>query len=323
MISPKVEVVPSLASYRVLVIDDNQINRLIAREMVAGCGADVSEADSGTAALAELRQAKQARKPYDIVLLDMRMPGMDGLAVARCIREEQLAQTPLILMLSSDDMKPQLTRLGELGLDAYLVKPITRKQLFAVIHRLLEQANRLTSDVLPINGAMAAAPEQAIVGRSQRILVAEDSSDNRLLISAYLRREPCTVDFAEDGEQAVAQFIAHDDYDLIFMDIQMPRMDGLLATRRIRELEAEQGRRPLPIVALTASALDEDVTRALAAGCNLHISKPVKKRVLLDTIRTAAFVSVTAQPPASLAAGAALSPDRTLLNPMQKRNGRK
>jgi CheY-like chemotaxis protein len=126
-----------------------------------------------------------------------------------------------------------------------------------------------------------------------------------------------------DGAQAVEHFIAHDDYDMIFMDIQMPRMDGLSATRRIRQLEAEHGRRPLPIIALTASALDEDVARALAAGCNLHISKPVKKRVLLDTIRTAAFISVTAQPPAPLAAAAALSPNSTLTSPVHKRNGRK
>jgi CheY-like chemotaxis protein len=110
---------------------------------------------------------------------------------------------------------------------------------------------------------------------------------------------------------------------MIFMDIQMPRLDGLSATRRIRQLEAEQGRRPLPIIALTASALDEDVARALAAGCNLHISKPVKKRLLLDTIRTAAFISVTAQPPAPLAAAATPSPNSTLLSPVHKRNGRK
>jgi PAS domain S-box-containing protein len=296
MLSPKADVVLSLAGYRVLVVDDNQINRLIAGEMTAGCGAEVTEADSGAAALAEMRRTKQAGRPYDIVLLDMRMPGMDGLAVARCIREEQLALAPFILMLSSDDVKPQLARLGELGLDAYLVKPITRKELFAAIHRLLEQANRRGANALPASSVAAApAPEQIPARRPTRILVAEDSADNRLLISAYLRREPYQVDFAEDGEQAVAQFLAHDDYDLIFMDIQMPRMDGLDATSRIRQLEGEHARRPLPIIALTASALEEDVARALAAGCNLHLSKPMKKRMLLDAIRNAAFISVTSE----------------------------
>jgi two-component system, sensor histidine kinase and response regulator len=288
IISPKTAVVLSLAGYRVLVVDDSQINRLILREMTAGCGATVSEADSGAAALAEMRQAKQTGKPYDIVLLDMRMPGMDGLEVARHIREQQLTLTPFILMLSSDDMKPQLTRLEELGLDAYLVKPITRKELFAAIHRLLEHAQRHSVDLLPAPVAAAVVPTQAFTGRPKRILVAEDSPDNRFLIGAYLRHELCQVDFAEDGEQAVAQFLAHDDYAMIFMDIQMPRMDGLSATRRIRELEAEHGRRPLPIIALTASALEEDVEAALAAGCNLHLSKPIKKIVLLDTIRNAA-----------------------------------
>jgi CheY-like chemotaxis protein len=154
-------------------------------------------------------------------------------------------------------------------------------------------------------------------------LVAEDSPDNRLLISAYLRREPCQVDFAEDGEQAIAQFLAHDDYDMIFMDIQMPRMDGLSATRRIRELEAEHGRRPLPIIALTASVLEEDVARTRAAGCNLHISKPVRKRVLLDAIRNAALSVGQARAPAPLAATTAPHPNGAPLNPAQPRNGGK
>jgi CheY-like chemotaxis protein len=151
----------------------------------------------------------------------------------------------------------------------------------------------------------AEVPTRRSQGRPKRILIAEDSPDNRFLISAYLRREPYQVDFAEDGEQAIAQFLAHDDYDMIFIDIQMLRMDGLSATRRIRELEAEHGRRPLPIIALTASVLEDDVARVLAAGCNLHLCKPVKKRVLLDAIRNAAFISVASElpgaPPATTA----------------------
>ena len=163
-------------------------------------------------------------------------------------------------------MKPQLTRLKEFSLDAYLVKPIARKELFSTVQRLLEQANHHRVDELPARHAIAAAPSAPATAR-KRILVAEDSPDNRLLISAYLRREPCQIDFTEDGEQAVAQFAAHDDYDMIFMDIQMPRMDGLRATERIRQIEAEQERCPLPIIALGASALGADVTRARAAIC--------------------------------------------------------
>jgi two-component system sensor histidine kinase/response regulator len=116
--------------------------------------------------------------------------------------------------------------------------------------------------------------------------VAEDSPDNRLLIQAYLRREPHQVDFAENGRVAVDKFIAHP-YDLVFMDVHMPEIDGLDATRMIREWERKHDVRPSSIIALTASVLDEDVKRALAAGCSTHIGKPLTKQVLLDAIRAA------------------------------------
>jgi CheY-like chemotaxis protein len=121
---------------------------------------------------------------------------------------------------------------------------------------------------------------------ARTILVAEDSPDNRLVIAAYLRREPYQVDFAEDGKQAFEKFIANL-YDLVLMDIQMPEMDGLDVTRAIRRWEFEQGRVPTPIVALTAYALEEDVQRALSAGCNLHISKPLRKQALIECIQQA------------------------------------
>ncbi len=149
VISPTAHVVLNLDHYRVLVVDDNDINRLIAREMISNCGAEVSEAACGEEALIAIRQASDQGKPYRIILLDMRMPGMNGLEVAQSIREEHLPTEPLILMLSSDDLKPQLSRLKELGLDAYLVKPITRRELFDAIGRVLRDANRNSSDALP------------------------------------------------------------------------------------------------------------------------------------------------------------------------------
>ncbi len=149
VISPSAHVLLSLVNYRVLVVDDNQINRLIAREMISNCGAQVDEAESGEAALDAIRAAANASLPYGIVLLDMRMPGMNGLEVARRIRQEHLPMEPLILMLSSDDLAPQLDRLKELGLDAYLVKPITRKELFEAISRVIRDANRNSADALP------------------------------------------------------------------------------------------------------------------------------------------------------------------------------
>ncbi len=127
VISAAADIVLSLESYRVLVVDDNQINRMIVREMVASCGAKVIEAESGPQALDAIRNASLERNPFHIVLLDMRMPEMDGLEVARRIHEEHLPSEPLILMLSSDDLKPQLSRLRDLGLDAYLINPSRAK----------------------------------------------------------------------------------------------------------------------------------------------------------------------------------------------------
>jgi len=117
-----------------------------------------------------------------------------------------------------------------------------------------------------------------------RILVAEDSADNRLVISAFLRRTPCQIDFAENGEIAVDKFI-HDHYDLVLMDMQMPVMDGYAATRSIREWERAHGAAHTNIIALTASAMGEDLVRALESGCDVHVAKPMKKAVLFDAIR--------------------------------------
>ncbi len=295
VISAAAHVVLSLADYRILVVDDNQINRLIVREMVTSCGAEVSEAVSGEEALAAIREGVNAGRPYRIVLLDMRMPGMDGLEVAQRIQQEHLPIRPLILMLSSDDLKPQVARLREIGLDAYLVKPITRKELFEAIRRVIEEANLNSADTLPERRATQIQSATSADAPEMRILVAEDSPDNRLVIAAYLRREPYQVDFALDGREAVNKFISQR-YDLVFMDIQMPEVDGLAATRTIRRWESDHGLSPTPIIALSASVLEEDVRLALAAGCNLHMSKPVRKRVLLDAVRNAALLRKAGTP---------------------------
>jgi PAS domain S-box-containing protein len=283
--SPRPQMVLSLAGYRVLVVDDNQINRLIVREMMGDSGAEIEEAESGEQALEAV--IKAVGHPYQIMLLDMRMPGIDGLEIAQRMRAAHLPMEPIILMLSSDDIKPQLARLRELGLDAYLIKPITRRELFEAIRRLLENANRRSANPMPQRQTPKTIKEP---NRSMKILVAEDSPDNRLLIQAYLRREPHQVDFAENGRLAVDKFIAKP-YDLVFMDMHMPELDGLDATRMIREWERKHYLRPSSIIALTASVLDEDVKRVLAAGCTAHIGKPLTKQVILDAIRTASLTN--------------------------------
>jgi CheY-like chemotaxis protein len=276
----------SLKDHRVLVVDDNLINRLILREMISHCGAQVTEAASGADALEALRQATEASRPFKIVLLDMRMPAMDGLEVARRIRGQKFPCEPLILMLSSEDFRPQLSRVHELGLDGYMMKPITRRGLFEAINRLLNDTGRNGTAVLS-RSVSENADAQASAFTVSKILIADDSPDNRMLIAAYLKNEPYQIEFAENGKQAIEKFTS-DRYDLVFMDMQMPEMDGLTATRIVRQWEKDHARSRTPIVALSAAALEEDVKHAIDAGCDLHVSKPVKKRVLLETIRHAA-----------------------------------
>jgi two-component system, sensor histidine kinase and response regulator len=268
-----------LTGSRVLIADDNRTNRVVVGEMLANTGVEIDEASSGSTAFSSILQAAEEGRPYQFVLLDMAMPSVDGFEVARRMRNHHLPLKSILPMLSSDELKPQIMRLQPLGLASYLVKPITQIEL-------LGSLRILTNDAQNERASMPdARPNVAHTGPG-RILVADDSPDNRLVIAAYLRREPHHVDFVETGKQAFDKFIANV-YDLVLMDIQMPEMDGLAATRAIRRWEREQGRILTPIVALTAYALEEDIRRALSAGCDLHISKPLKRQALIECIQAA------------------------------------
>lgn len=284
-LAPSPPVLLDLYGHRVLVVDDHRVNRQMVRETMLNCRAEVSEAASGAEALRVIRSAVVMNKPFQLVLLDMLMPDTNGMDLVEKMRREQLPIAPLLPMIYSDDIRQQVAHFKEHRLDTYLVKPITRRELFRAIERKLAEG----SGVSPHDGLQKLAGESTLASdrRKLRILIAEDSSDNRFLIEAYLRKEDCSLTFVKDGAQAVDRATASD-YDLIFMDIQMPNQDGLAATRSIRKWESEHRRKPIPIIALTASALDDDVSRSIEAGCNAHISKPVKKRVILEAIRDAA-----------------------------------
>jgi two-component system, sensor histidine kinase and response regulator len=264
-----------------------ETNRLILREMLVRNRASVTEASSGAEALAELARARAAGRPYRLMLLDYRMPGMDGVEVARkaiedgFVRASTGGQDTIILMLTSDDLNFRLARIREAGLHTYLIKPVKRAELLEKIGLLLSAIG--AGPPLLQTAEPPAAPADAL---PLRILLAEDAPDNRFLIQAYLKKLPYRIEIAENGHVAIEKFKAIRP-DLVLMDVQMPEIDGLAATRAIRQWESEQGLSPTPIIALTASALAEDVKRSLAAGCDDHISKPVRKPVLLAAIRKA------------------------------------
>jgi len=271
---------PKLEGSRVLVVDDNATNRMILRETLSRRGVHVVEAGSGEEAIAECRRAEQAGAQFTLVLLDCRMPEMDGFEAARRIRSECRDHAPIILMLTSDNLHFEFARLSEFGISAYLVKPVKRDELFTAIAVTLGKA-RAGEEQPRAQPQPAAEP---VAGRRLSILLVDDSSDNRLLVKQYLKKLPYDLDMAENGEIAVAKF-ALGIYDVVLMDMRMPVMDGYTAVGEIRRWERAHDREATPIVALTASALESDVRNCLDAGCTAHLSKPVKKSSLLMAIQ--------------------------------------
>jgi PAS domain S-box-containing protein len=273
------DVAPDLRGLRVLIVDDTEVNRLILRETLAPAGAIIREAENGQQALDEIERALAAGQPYRLVVLDCRMPGMDGIDVVRRLRRivGDDKRPPIVVMLTSDDLSVQPARLRELGIHTYLVKPVKRKELLDAVRRALSED--FAAATLPF----PAAGGSAIALPPLRILLADDSRDNRLLVRAYFANSPVQLAEAENGRIAVDLF-KQNTYDLVLMDMRMPEMDGYTATRAIRAWETERHLRRTPVIALTASALDEAVRGCLEAGCDLHVSKPVKRAVLFEAI---------------------------------------
>ena len=195
------------------------------------------------------------------------------------MRQQSGDDHPTIVMLTSDHLNPRLARLSECGIDALVVKPVRRVELLRTISSVIGKAH--TEEDRPVSTAQNGAPAPAI--RELNILFAEDSPDNRLLVQAYLKDLPYYLDVAENGQIALDKFM-QSKYDLVLMDVQMPVMDGHTAVRKIRGWEKERGLTPTPIVALTASALNEDIRESIEAGCTTHLSKPIKKARLLAAI---------------------------------------
>jgi CheY-like chemotaxis protein len=191
------------------------------------------------------------------------------------------------MMLRTSDLTSEVGRLRALGLDNYIVKPVRHAELFAAVARAYAGAHLEPRGGRPASAAIAPPPASSpILDRPLQILMADDSHDNRALIRAYLKKTPYLLVEAEDGQAAIDKFVAGN-FDLVLMDIQMPNVDGYEATSTIRVWEVANSRRRTPIVALTASALEEAVHRTREAGCDAHITKPVKKSTLLGAIRDA------------------------------------
>ena len=270
----------NLAGVRTLAVDDHPTNLLILRETLGAWGAQVTEAGSGTAALDELRRASEQGTPYELLLLDCRMPGLNGFQVAEKLKETSLGKGLTVIMLTSDHWADDIARTYDLGLGGYLVKPIRRSDLFQTISIALGR----TKGTSPPVRAEPLDPAPPTSTRALRVLLVEDSPDNQLLVQAYLKQTAHCLDVADHGAIALEKF-KNGHYDVILMDMQMPVMDGYTATRAIRKWERDHNLPPTQIIALTALALKEEAVKIFEAGCNTHITKPVRKTTLLEVLQ--------------------------------------
>ena len=261
----------------ILVVDDNATNRLILRETLLQWECVVTEAASGEEALKALDKAKKG-KPFHIAILDCQMPGMDGFTLAQKIRDNPKFASLKILLLTSESRNSDRRRAKNIDLTGYLIKPVKRQELKESIQASLGREEIPLKQHTPPDKTL---PEDQ---RPLNILLVEDSEDNRFLVQAYMKNTNYLIDTAENGQVAIEKFLANV-YDLILMDVQMPVMDGYEATREIRRLEQEEGRKPTSIVALTAHALKGDIEKSIQAGCDAHLTKPIRKPILLETIR--------------------------------------
>jgi PAS domain S-box-containing protein len=278
---------PDLAQVPVLIIEDNQSGRAVLRQMLSGHCASVTEAASYEAGLAAIGQAVSAGRPPRLVLLDDRIASSDAHALEQLILEASSRGASIIATIHCDNLAADILRLKSLKLETYLVKPIGTGDLAKAVRDVIGEGQpdhrRAASDVAPL----------PIVDRPLKILFADDSIDNRILIRAFLKKTPYHLDEVENGRQAIDGFIAAGDYDLVLMDIQMPQVDGYAATRAIRDWEREHNHARTPIIALTASVFNEAVRLTRAAGCDAHVGKPISKATLLRAI----YDAVQAAPP--------------------------
>jgi two-component system, sensor histidine kinase and response regulator len=270
----------NLQGVRTLVVDDHAINRLILHEILAGLGAEVTDVGSGREAIAEWGRAVSSAQPYRLVLLDCRMPELDGFQVVDEIRRASPPLDLTIVMLASHHWADDIARTYDMGLDGYLIKPIRKSDLLQTISIALDRSKGIQSTPRSTPGI---STTQTTV-RGLRILLAEDSPDNQMLVRFYLKQTPYHLDIADHGAIALERFKSGN-YDLVLMDMQMPVMDGYEATQAIRAWERENDLSPTQVIALTALALKEDGVKILEAGCDAHMTKPIKKHTLLEVLR--------------------------------------
>jgi PAS domain S-box-containing protein len=296
-----------LEGLRVLIVDDNATNRRILEELLQRWHMKPTAVDSGWLAFKALEGAQAQDEPFKLVLLDCQMPEMDGFTVAEEIRANSQWPQPTLIMISSATRRGDSAKARQCGIACHLTKPLKQSELREAICRVLgAQAGAPGTDGgaptrVPVPGGTGAAT------RSYRILLAEDNPVNQKLALRILERRGHKVVIASDGHEAL-EALDRQAFDLVLMDVQMPKMSGFEATAAIRQLE-KMGKRRTPIVAMTAHAMAGDRDRCLDAGMDDYVSKPINPAILFEVIER---VLAGANPPAASVAPPPAKNDETL-----------
>lgn len=264
-----------LTGLRMLIVDDHPTNLFVLNAPLTAWGAEVVSADNGASALKLLRQYADNRTPFDLGLLDICMPGMDGLMLARAIKADPALRTVGLLAINSGESQAPGWQTEPLGFIAWLQKPVRQSTLRDCLRRHLQGATTAP----PADVATAITPRDT----DHRVLLVEDNPVNREVATGMLELLGYRVDSAEDGRQALERSETVS-YDLILMDCQMPVMDGFAATAGIRERERQTHAAHIPIIALTANAMAQDREQCLHAGMDDYLSKPFTQQQLKETV---------------------------------------
>ncbi|MBK1678807.1 response regulator [Rhodocyclus tenuis] len=296
--------VSSLRGARALVVDDLSEARTTLADMLTALELQADVAASGEEALPIIIEADAAGRPYDLVALDWRMPGLNGLQTAQRIAEAGLRRRPAYLLVTAYDEATIREEAPRAGFDAILVKPVTQSSLHDTLLRVVSRSDETST--VPPHAASSAERLLARHCRGARILLVEDDETNRELALRLLQCAGLQADIAVDGRQAVAM-AGKDAYDLILMDVQLPELDGYESTRAIRALP---GNAQTTIIAMTASTFSEDKQRCAEAGMNDHIGKPLEPALMFARLlhwlpRTTDDLSAGGDDPIAPAAGAA------------------
>jgi len=261
---------------RVAVLDEDASNSSVIRTCLAECGVAVTELTAVETVVEEMTRIQRGDRPFDVVFLSARVAGAGGFQIAESLSAVMQRPGQIIMLLPANGRSGDITRCHDLGLGGYLFKPVQHKDLLHIVRSVLEKTS-----LRKVPSGDSAEPSD--LQPPLRILLAEDSLDNRTLILAYLKRTPHVIEVAENGALAFEKCQTQS-FDLVLMDVQMPVMDGYTATKAIREWERTRGCPPVPIIALTAHARQEDVETSKAAGCTAHLTKPIKKTTLLSAV---------------------------------------